>query len=292
MGAVLVWLGPSLAQGQSAAGGGNGVPRETGTASGLFDRVIANQKRMEVTLETYERVQKVESRKSGSDTKPPDSKTWRLFPSGPAVTKILLAANGTPTTAEAQRAELQKLVKYLEWVIEGGSGPKEAYAKAEKKGKERRELVSETKDAFVFTRMGDEMRGDRKLAMFSMEPNPHFKPPTRNAVVFTRVKGTLWIDEEAGELAKIEGTVTEDISIALFLAKVNKGSHFMQERYEMEPGKWFPSFEQYDFDGRKFLMTFSIHERTLYSDYRRVGPPAEALGVARGELDKVNGGKP
>jgi hypothetical protein len=121
---------------------------------------------------------------------------------------------------------------------------------------------------------------------YSMAPNPKYKPATRNAIVFTKVCGTVWIDEQTGELAKIDGSVTEDISLGLFLAKVYKGSHFMQERYEMIPGVWFPTYEQYDFDGRKLLLPFSIHERTFYTNYKRVGPPKEALGLVRGELGK------
>jgi hypothetical protein len=88
-------------------------------------------------------------------------------------------------------------------------------------------------------------------------------------------------------LAKIEGRVTEDISLAMFLAKVYRGSYFMQERYEMAPGVWLPTYQQYDFEGRKFVIPFSIHERTLYSDYQRVGPPKEAVEVVRDELSKL-----
>ncbi len=61
----------------------------------------------------------------------------------------------------------------------------------------------------------------------------------------------------------------------------------MQERYELAPGLWFPTFEQYDFDGRKFLLPFSIHERTFYSNYKKVGPPAEAIELVHAELDKL-----
>jgi hypothetical protein len=50
---------------------------------------------------------------------------------------------------------------------------------------------------------------------------------------------------------------------------------------------WEPTFEQYDFDGRKFLSSFSIHERTWYSNYKRVGPPKEALDVVRAELSQL-----
>ena len=61
----------------------------------------------------------------------------------------------------------------------------------------------------------------------------------------------------------------------------------MQERYEVAPGLWEPTFEQYDFDGRKYMVPFSIHERTFYSDYRRVGRPKDAVGVVRAELNKL-----
>jgi hypothetical protein len=55
----------------------------------------------------------------------------------------------------------------------------------------------------------------------------------------------------------------------------------------MAPGVWLPSYQQYDFDGRKFLVPFSIHERTFYNDYRRVGPPKQAAQVVRNELNKL-----
>ena len=82
----------------------------------------------------------------------------------------------------------------------------------------------------------------------------------------------------------------EDISLGIFLAKVYKGSHFMQERYEMVPGLWLPTFSQYDFDGRKFLASFSLHERTFYSNYKLVGTPKEALALIRAELGRARAG--
>jgi hypothetical protein len=90
----------------------------------------------------------------------------------------------------------------------------------------------------------------------------------------------------------VEVEVTDDISIGGFLAKVYKGSHFMQERYEMAPGLWLPSYSQYDFDGRRLFVSFSIHERTLYTNYHRIGPPKEALGTIRSELGRAGLGKP
>jgi hypothetical protein len=65
----------------------------------------------------------------------------------------------------------------------------------------------------------------------------------------------------------------------------------MEERYEVKPGLWLPSFTQFDFDGRKLFSGFSIHERTFYSDYRYIGPPKEALEAIRKELGRIDLGK-
>ncbi len=263
------------------------APKAPLSSDDLFGRVIANQKRVDADLNIHERVERVEIRKTGSDPKPSEVKMWRVFPAGTGMSKIPLTAEAKPTSAESYRAALEKLQTTLIWAAESGPAQREAYAKVERRKKERNELIDSTRKAFVFTKIGEEPRGDRVLVKYEMTRNPAFKPATRNEMLFTRVRGTLWIDKETSELARIEGHVTEDITLALFLAKVYRGSYFMQEWYEMAPGVWLPSYQQYDFDGRKFVVPFSIHERTFYTHYRRVGPPKEAVEVVRGELSKL-----
>lgn len=258
----------------------------TRSPSDVFATVIANQKRTEAAQDTYERIQRVEIRHAGGDPNPSEVKVWRIFPFGTGTDKIPLTQEAKPINDESYRSDLEKLEKLLVWAAQTGSAQREAYAKFDRKRKERTDLLEATHAAFIFTKIGEEMRGDRKLLKYSMKPNPTYKPTTRNATVFTRVEGTVWVDEKTNQLAKIEGHVTDDISLALFLAKVYKGSYFMQERYELFPGIWLPTFEQYDFDGRRFLLPFSIHERTFYEQYRRVGPPGEAVQAVRSELNK------
>ncbi len=289
---VWAWcLAGSLLLGQASAGqDAGGTPSEGISQAGksdLFERVVANQKRTDQELDSYERIERLEIRKTGSDSSPAEVKVWRVFPASVSNDKIPLSADGKPINAESYRSELQKLEKLLVWAAQKGPGQDEALAKMAHKRKERDDLIEATHAAFIFTLVGHEMRGERSLAKYSMVPNPKYKPNSRNATLLTKVKGYVWIDEQAAELAKVEGEVSSDISLALFLAKVYKGSRFMQERYEIEPGVWLPTYQQYDFDGRKFLLPFAIHERTLYTKYHRVGPPKEALEVVRGELGKL-----
>lgn len=261
--------------------------RPSATPSDVFAHVITNLKKSETLLDVYERTQRIEKRRIASDPNPWNATVWRLFPTGPGVDKIVMSVDGKVTNSETYRGELEKLERYLVWAAQDGSSTKETYAKAERKRKERFDLMDATHQAFRFILQGKEMRADRTLLRYAMEPNPEYRPTSRTTVLFTRVRGTIWIDEQSLQLAKVDGSVTEDFSIAMFLAKVYKGSHFMQERYEVAPGVWEPSFEQYDFDGRKFGVPFSIHERTFYSDYKRVGPPKEAVEVVRAELGKL-----
>ena len=139
----------------------------------------------------------------------------------------------------------------------------------------------------VFTLLAEETRGGRKLLKFRMDPNPGYKPPTRSASIFTKVKGMIWLDEASGQMARVEGDVIDDISFGLFLGKIYKGSHFLQERYEFAPEVWLPTFTEYAFDGRKFFSQVSIHQKTLASNYRRVGTPADAIPLVKAELEKL-----
>jgi hypothetical protein len=250
----------------------------------ILDQVIANQKKNDEGDSVYEHIEKKEIRKSSVTA--PEIKVTRNVPAGTGVDKIALGPDEKPTDINAYRAELEKLVHSLVWATEDGRAQRDAYEKQEKHRKDKGELIDATRNAFIYTFAGREPRADRMLVKFKMDPNPAYKPTSRATSIFAKVRGLAWIDEQANQLAKVEVEVTDDISIGGFLAKVYKGSHFMQERWELAPGLWLPTYSQYDFDGRRLFMNFSVHERTFYSQYKRIGPPKEAVEEIRAELSK------
>lgn len=274
------WAGSAWLLGQ-----GSSAVSPTPDVNDGVHQVIDHQKKDERALELYERIEKVEVRRSASDLKPGSVRVTRLVPTGTGLDRIPVGPDGKPTDVAAYRADLQKLIGALHWVQQDGPQQREAHEKAAKKRKERESLIDATRSGFVYTFVENEPRSFSMLAKYRIEPNPKFRPSTRTETVFTRVRGYVWIDEKAHELAKVEADVTEDISLGVFLAKIYKGSHFMQERYEVQPGFWAPTFSQYDFDGRRFFMGFAIHERTFYWNYKRIGPPQEAVEAIRAELD-------
>jgi hypothetical protein len=261
-------------------------PQTASEKAALLDLVLANQKKSDAAMNLYERVERVEMRKNAVDSHSGEIKVSRVVPAGTGVDRLPIGPDGKPTDSDAYHTELLKLEHALSWAADDGHAQHDAYEKIAKKQKERDELIDATRTAFLFTLLSTETRAGQVLYKYKMEPNPAYKSTSRTTAVFAKVRGFVWIDPVAGQLARIEGEVTGDITVGVFLAKVYKGSHFMQERYEMLPGLWVPSFSQYDFDGRKLFSAISIHERTFYGQYRRIGPPKEALAMIRAELGK------
>jgi len=255
----------------------------------LLDLVLANQKKCDAAMNFYERVERVETRKNAADPQSGNVKVSRVVPAGTGVDHIPIGPDGKPSDPDAYHAELVKLERALSWAADDGHAQHDAYEKIAKKQKERDDLIDATRTAFLYSFVSTETRAGRLLYKYKMEPNPAYKSTSRATSIFAKVRGFVWIDPEAAQIARVEGEVTGDLTVGLFLAKIYKGSHFMQERYEMVPGLWMPSFSQYDFDGRKLFSSISIHERTFYGQYRRIGPPKEALASIRAELGKPGG---
>lgn len=261
-------------------------PQTDAEKAALLDAVLANQRKSDAAMLLYERVERIETRKTANDPAPADTTISRVVPAGTGVDHILIGPDGKPSDPEIYHTELMKLEKALSWAATSGHAQRDAYDKIAKKQKERDELIDATRTAFLYTFVGTETRAGEVLYKYRLEPNPAFKPTSRAASIFEKVRGFVWIDPLAQQIAKVEGDVTADISIGLFIARIYKGSHFMQERYEVLPGLWMPTFAQYDFDGRKLFSSISVHERTFYSQYHRIGPPKEALLSIRAELGK------
>lgn len=279
---------PSIAWAQSSS---TPTPPQTEAArAALLDRVIVNEEKSDEAMNFYERIERVETKKHASDPDPADIHVFRVVPAGTGVDHIAIGLDGKPLNADVYHAELVRLEKALSWASNDGHAQRDAYERVAKKQKEREEVIDATRTAFLYTYVSTEKEGGRILFKYSLAPNPAYKPISRATSILAKVHGFVWIDPEASQITRVEGEVTDDISIGLFLAKIYKGSRFEQERQEVLPGLWMPTISEYDFDGRKLFSTISVHERTHYSQFHRVGPPREALTLIRAELGKSAAG--
>src|SRR6266446_10644561 len=117
----------------------------------LFLHVIANQKRGEAALDLYERIERVESRKTPGDPAPATIKISRVIPSGTGMFRIPVGDDGKPGDSSAYRADLEKLARSLTLLVNDARSQRDGLAKYAKRKKERDDLIDTTHNAFLFT---------------------------------------------------------------------------------------------------------------------------------------------
>lgn len=265
----------------------------------LIMKAVENQHRDDHALEEFERTERIVTRKGENDEVLTDM-TERVVPSGTGTVKLKTIENGVAVSPEQYRQELEFAVEALGRSTHPNERYTEDQAKFERRQREHAELVDASTKAFRVTWAGRETRPDptgahtpRTLAKFLLEPDPDFKPTTRFSVAFAHVRARLWVDEAAAQFVRMEADITTDILFGGGVAgKVYRGGHVVMEQEEVASGIWLPTLYDYEVDGRKFLFAFGVHERTELSRYRRVGPPAQAVGILRDELNNLAAATP
>jgi hypothetical protein len=249
-------------------------------------KLLANQHRDDEALELYERVERHVDRTGGANPRTIDDRTYRVVPTGVGNQKILLHEEGKPTDPAIYSRQMQTL-KDLLATMANPNDPraKAAFAKFDKRMRERAQFVDAASGAYITKWIGRESRNGRDCDVFELDPDPKFQPRSMFQDAFAHTTAKLWVDRETTQIVRGEARVTSDISFgAGILGKLYRGSVVSMEQAEIAPGIWLPTSYQYDFAGRKFLFSFDQHQTIEVSRYRRVGPPKEALQMVQAEL--------
>jgi hypothetical protein len=164
------------------------------------------------------------------------------------------------------------------------------YEKAAKRKNDAAKMVDAIGEAFHFHWAGRTMRAGRPVILLDYEPNPAFKSKLRFSGVYKQIWGRVWVDEASGYVVRLEAELRRDIPIGGgVIGKIYEGSRVELEQAEASPGAgvWLPRFTSYDIEFRKFVFPGSYHRKLYASDYRRIGPPKEALSLLRNENARI-----
>jgi hypothetical protein len=263
----------------------NDVPLTPQQIRALIDRVIANQRSNDRMLEEYARTEHAVVHRNGKGGMAIDT-TSRVVPVGAGIAHVELDRNGQPADSSDVEQQWRGVAQALLQQSQAGEPrSRQAQDRGSKRKRERLEMIDAFGQAFLFHWAGRTTSGGRTLIQLTFDPNPAFRSSARFANLYAHTSGVVWIDESTSQLARAAAELTDDVTWAAgLIAKLYKGGQFTYEQQELSPGLWAPAVYSYDFDGRKFLFgTLSEHERVDYRDYRRIGPPEEALGLIRRE---------
>ena len=257
----------------------------------LVERVRANQHRNDAALMEFERHERRLAWKHGEQKTITEDKTYRVVPTGTGTLKLVLEEKGALVSDEFYRKQLLDLERALDNALHPDEPrQRKAVEKWEKKSRERRELVDAVPRAFTFAWLGREQKNGRTYAKLQLDSSPAFKPQSGSQETFRHVRAVIWVDEAAGQIARVEAEITRDIGVfGGVFGKVYKGGTFVMEQAKVAEGVWLPTRFEFDFDGRRFLFPFSVNEATEISNFRRIGPPVEALAAVRREIQNGTG---
>jgi hypothetical protein len=252
----------------------------------LVDRAIENQRRNDLLLEQYGRTE--HSLVRGSAKEPDKVTICRVIPAGSSIVRVELEHNGKVSDTAFLDQQWHSVAQALLAQARGREFHGDAAFERERHNHERSDMVSAIGKAFVFRWAGRATINGRTVVKLTFEPDPAYRSSARFAAVYAHSRGVAWVDESSAQLMRAEAQLSDDVSWGGgLIAKLYRGGQFTYEQREALPGVWLPSQYSYDFEGRKFLFTLSLHQRMEYTDYLRLGPPEEALALIRREHPAV-----
>jgi hypothetical protein len=119
-----------------------------------------------------------------------------------------------------------------------------------------------------------EMVDGHPFIVIDFEPRPMAKPVTRQGRLARAFKGSLWVNETAHEIERVEATAVQDLSFGLgFVARLRKGATVFAERKPVEGGIWMPATVRFNGEGRAMLFRkLDVDFAVDWFDYRLVVP--------------------
>jgi hypothetical protein len=115
------------------------------------------------------------------------------------------------------------------------------------------------------------MEDGRPVIAVDFIGDPHARTHGRNEDAVKKVRGTVWIDEEAREVKRMEASFDQPLRIGFgIFASVNPGSNFSFEQALIHNEAWLPTRVDGHFDGKAALFIgFHVALSIRYDRYQK-----------------------
>jgi hypothetical protein len=263
------------------------APLSEAEVRALVQRAIDMQHRSDEAIDLYDRTERTIDMKD-EQTK---ETTVRTVPVGASNMRIEMNTDGRPVPREEIVQKWREILEAMESRTHTDDPElQKAFERAAKRKSDVTKLVDAIGEAFRFRFAGRSVRAGRPVIVLDYEPETGFKAKVRFSNVYKQIYGRVWVDEASGYVARLEAELRKDIPIGGgIVGKIYSSSRVELEQAEPYPGAgvWLPTFNSYDIEYRKFVFPGSLHRKQYASDYRRIGPPAEALSLLRNESAQI-----
>ena len=245
----------------------------------LIKSIIANQEKVEELREHYTcRLTEIERKLDGDGrVKSNETKVYEVTPIGDDAVERLLSINGKELTAAEQEKEDKRVQKQVEEIIKQQEKNKQKKEERQARAEKGEEKDDNEITILDFLRISDitsvrreTFRGHEVIA-FDFEPRKGFKARNRGEEIINKLAGTMWVDEAARQIARLEARLTDSFKIGGgMLASIGSSTAFAFEQEKIDGELWLPSFGEANISARVMLLAkFNRGMERRYSDYKK-----------------------
>ncbi|HUO61361.1 MAG TPA: hypothetical protein VMU24_11885 [Candidatus Acidoferrales bacterium] len=236
------------------------------TVTELFNHLREHQKELERIRQNYIFVVDEEEQdtvKSGG-YRTRETNTYEIRYSGPWQVRTLVARDGKPLPPEdlkKNKEESDKLMHLAQQSMTRLASDPMAQGSSLN--------ISDFLADDEFHNMRREEYQGHRVLVFDFVPRADFQPSTAHEKFIKNLGGTIWVDESAVQLVRLEAHLLNNVSYGGFLASIKKGKILVMEQRKVNNEIWLPSFEEFHLDARAFLSGKHVNLADHFRDYRR-----------------------
>jgi hypothetical protein len=176
----------------------------------------------------------------------------------------LVAANSKPLSADADKAELDRLN-----TLSDHPELQEHRRKSEQKDSDRvTHMLSLLPDAFLYKFENMAPCSTGQCYRLSFTPNPHFTPPDLESNLFRGIAGELWVDQAQERLVRLDAHFIADVDFGFgIIGKLNKGGTVLLEQAIIGENDWELTGLKIHVTGKALLVrsfSYQVNEETSH----------------------------
>jgi hypothetical protein len=183
----------------------------------------------------------------------------------------LVARDDKPLPPAEEKKQEEKLQESIEQRRkETPAQRQQRIADWQRKKDRERENLEEVCGAFDFLIAGEEQLDGVPVWVIDATPHPGFKPKSKEASYFPKIKGRIWVAKSDYTPVKIAVETLDTISIGAFLLRLARGGHIDVEYTRVNDEVWMPKHVSIDASARVLLVKgYHLEADYTFSHYKK-----------------------
>ena len=184
-----------------------------------------------------------------------------------------------PKEEQQQQAELQRSIEQRR--KETPEQRQQRVAEWDRRRKAQQQELKEVPEAFDFRLVGEETIEGEPAWIIEGTPRPDYKPKSKQAGYYRKLKGRIWITKSDYMPVKIEAESTDTISMGAFVVRFQKGARFTVDIGRVNGEVWLPKHVWFTGDLRLLLVKgMKVNTDIEFTNYKKFTAESRIVSTA------------